>query len=521
MSASVPIPERDGLTSALETELARDPSLATIVVLATELLDDEHLRTLVADRLAEEARAVEPMLAELRGAVAYGGFEVREPFDEARHLNFGIRFAEGEEMSVAVLVDHLAGMQLTDGLVLGQSIDEVRRLMAIDEDVTIADIEPSELRGRLDDVIWSAHHTLPPPVTETWPDNAILIEWAVRKLPEPSARPEWEPMSDEAEARFIESFLASDERRSLGAGDQEVGEAVAMMLWFKDGYTNGDPHRWGPGQTEYFLTDWALRKVIGDDSALRRYPEILRALIPWCHRQIGLAPRHTANTLEALDHFEPDFLEGLKPGRPTGIDALIQATQPFLLGSDPTDEADEADLDEWWANHQAKRRVDAVGGLDRLRALDVDPLPAGEAPNVDHLDDAVRSTVTRVATDASRVAAELYGSEYGTAAGRLAVRVAEADPKAFERGRPESAIAGLVWMVASANGRRYSTNLADIQRAAGTAANPKDRARTFAKALGAEPGDVDDLLLGSPDLLVSTRRQQLIDEEAATPHRGG
>ena len=50
-------------------------------------------------------------------------------------------------------------------------------------------------------------------------------------------------MSDETEAAFVEAFLASDERRSIHAGDERVGEAVAMMLWFKDGYTNGDLYR--------------------------------------------------------------------------------------------------------------------------------------------------------------------------------------------------------------------------------------------------------------------------------------
>ena len=72
-------------------------------------------------------------------------------------------------------------------------------------------------------------------------------------------------------------------------------------------------------------------------------------------------------------------------------------------------------------------------------------------------------------------------------------------------------------MIASANGLRWSAALVDIQRAVGTTANPKDRARTFARALGTELSEVDDLLLGSPDVLVSTRRQQLIDEEAGYP----
>ena len=53
----------------------------------------------------------------------------------------------------------------------------------------------------------------------------------------------------------------------------------------------------------------------------------------------------------------------------------------------------------------------------------------------------------------------------------------------------------------------------------GTAASPKDRARTFAKALGREVETAADLLLGRADLLVGRYRQQLIDEVAADPDR--
>ena len=125
------------------------------------------------------------MLAELREAVAIGAFEAREPFDEARHLNVGIRFPGGEELSTLVLVDHLAGMQLADAFVLGTPVGELRRATANQADLTIGATGPAEIHRLLDDAIWSAYHTLPPPTTETWPDCAILVEWAASKLPDP------------------------------------------------------------------------------------------------------------------------------------------------------------------------------------------------------------------------------------------------------------------------------------------------------------------------------------------------
>lgn len=518
--ARLPTRDRRALPDALEAQLDRSADVGSLVVIAAELLDDADLRSLAARRLPAESAAVEPMLAELRGAVAEGAFEVREPFDEMRQLSLGVRFPGGEAFSAIVLAEHRAGMQLVDGFVTDRPVAELRRLLGSESQLTVVDSPPAEVRRLLDDAIWRATHTLPPPVTETWPDMCALIEWAVRKLPEPAPSSDWEPIGDEAEQAFIEAFLASEERRSIRAGDQPVGEAVATMVWFKDGYTNGDLHRWGPGQIDYFLGDWALRKVADDESALRRYPSILRALVRWCHGRIGLDPDLTTTTLDAIDELEPVFREGLDPDRPLGVEALMRSVQPLvgLGGGDVLDldlDLEDDDLDAWWTKRQAEDRAAAVGGATALAALTADPLPQAEAPAIGHLDEPLRSAAVEVAAEACRVATELYGPEYGTAASRLTVRLVDADPKALTRGNRESAVAGLVWMVASANGLRRSAVLADIQRQLGTSANPKDRARTFARALGTELSNIDDLLLGTPDVLVSARRQALIDAEAA------
>ena len=104
------------------------------------------------------------------------------------------------------------------------------------------------------------------------------------------------------------------------------------------------------------------------------------------------------------------FLESLRPGRPRGIDALIEHTRQFLPGgAADRDDPDDPELDEWWARHQARRRARAVGGVEQLLSLDTEPLPIGEVPRTDHLDPSVRAVAAEVAASAARVAGELYG----------------------------------------------------------------------------------------------------------------
>lgn len=136
-----------------------------------------------------------------------------------------------------------------------------------------------------------------------------------------------------------------------------------------------------------------------------------------------------------------------------------------------------------------------------------------EEPDLSSVDEPYRSLVGYVAGRATSVAAELYGPEYGTAASRLAVAIGEIDGAVLARGKPDSAVASIVWMAAAANCDPYSIVQKDIKEACGSKVGPKERAYTFTGVLGGEfDGYRRPILLGSPEFLVGSRRQQLIDE---------
>ncbi|MDH3295109.1 MAG: hypothetical protein OER95_12395, partial [Acidimicrobiia bacterium] len=368
-------PDLDVLPTAVADELAAGTDDIEALTIVAELLGDSELKAILARR-HPPGEAIQALLDLMRTAEVYDAFEIVEPWDEHRSYGIAVRLVNGEEFSALVEVDVFGSLTLADGFAGPVPASVVRRQIGSSPDLRISGAGHSEIHRALEDAIESAHRSLPPVMTDSWPSHSLLVEWVVRLLPEPAAPSDWEPMSDEAQKVFIDAFLASDDRSSLVLDDEDIESMLSSLLWFKDGYTNGDVHRWGPNQIGYLLGDWALRKLMIPDDELKAIPSILRALIPWCHRQTdGFEQRHTEEVVAAIDHFEIDFLAGLRPDRRKGVDALMDFAAPYL-GLDDAAAGFTGDLDVDYARLEAKWRAAAVGGEDVLASLSVESLPA-------------------------------------------------------------------------------------------------------------------------------------------------
>lgn len=501
-------PDLTQLPAAVIKELGNADNLDALTLLAHLLRDDDLTARLIRRHQPDEA--IQAIIDAVGGARIDGAVEIREPYDEQRQYVVGARLANGELISALIRADVLGSLCLTDAFAAPVAVDNVLRLAFDEPELRTMHSPRADIRRDLDRAVYSAFHTVPPPATDTWPAHALLVQWILELLPSPSPEPDWEPISDKASNRFIDEFLASEERRRVPAPDNEVASILSSLLWFKDGYTNGDLYRWGPNQIGILLSDWALRKLVVPEEEIRRIPEILRALIPWAHRQLDdLTLYHTDEALSAVDHYEPMFRAGLVPDRRQGIDALLDAAAPYL-GFEPG--AWSALSNEEYARWEAARPAAAVGGPDVLEQLTAEPLPAPEDPDLSSVDEPYRSLVGHVAERAATIAADLYGPEYGAAASRIAVAIGEADGAVLARGKPNSAVASVVWMAAAANRDPYRIVQKDIKEECGTKVGPKERARTFTGVLGGEFDEFRHIILGSPDFLVSSRRQELIDE---------
>lgn len=492
-----------------------DPETQRFAVVA-EMCGSSSMAELVVGSAGPLTPAVVALTETLREATVVDAFEVLELFDEQRQYSVSVLFPTGDVLTAMIKVENMGGPFLSDGSVVPLTAADVRRVVGKEDELTIPALDAAEIGSRIRNVIAASENLVPPVETGTWPSHQVLIEWIAGLLPsneevgpadDDSAGTGWEPMTGPEKEATIAAFLASDERSPLAYSDDEVVDVVDSLLWFKDGYTNGDLYRWGPVQVAYLLEDWAPRKLAVGDAEFGRIPTVLRALVSWSLRRIdGIPESRISEVLSVIDQLEPDF-RARSGASSDDVDLLLAAARAELgFTGDP--DHDYGLMNVRWA-------AAAVGGEERLAALDAAPLPVGEQIDTGAVPAPYQSLVEHIAGHAASVAGDLYGGEYGTAAGRIAVRIGEVDPKALARGNPESAVAGIVWMAAAANGLGFSIVQAEINRAIGAKNSPKDRARTFTRILGGEFQEWRPLILGSALFLTGSQRQQLIDDNRA------
>lgn len=325
--------------------------------------------------------------------------------------------------------------------------------------------------------------------------------------------------------RLAERFFASPFASALGGRDHR--DLLDVILWFACDDGPGDPMRWSPAAVEILLADWIPRKVVADVGYLAKAPAVLRGFVRFCHAERGIPPRLTDETIEAVDHWEPQYQARIRSPRPQGPEALLAAlgvgpTGPWEMGDedDGWDDDDDWDDDDWDDDGDDDSMMlaiweRAVSGPEALEALDAAPLP-DEAFDWTGIPDDVHDRVAEVLARCDRCCDEVLGAEYRTAARRLLARVARDGPEVFRRrGRADTAAAAICWSVARANDafdqrRGGLTQKALLAHFGAQQGSIPQRAATLLRA-GGFPRDPFDLSLGSPRYLVSRRRQHIVD----------
>ena len=75
---------------------------------------------------------------------------------------------------------------------------------------------------------------------------------------------------------------------------------------------------------EILLLDWYPRKIVAEPELLMRMPDVLRAFIRFAHAESGLDENLTAETLRAVDGFEPEYREAVRRPHRQGPEALLE-----------------------------------------------------------------------------------------------------------------------------------------------------------------------------------------------------
>ena len=347
--------------------------------------------------------------------------------------------------------------------------------------------------------------TFPPIETDAWPACRALVEWVLRLLPEGGQgylRPEWSETDGRA---LAERFLASPFAEELS--DPRSRDYVDELLWFGCDYGPGDPLRWSPVAVEILLLDWFPRKVIDEPPALATLPDLVRAFVRFSSAERGLRASLTAETLAAVDEFEPEYLEAIRRPRLQGVDSLLASVALM----DPTG----------FGARQHGDLVAAVGSEEALQDLDFAPLPDEEF-DWSAVPDPVRDRVVEVLALTDRGCDALFDVEYRTAARRLLARLAAGSPDVLARGRADTTAASVCWLVARANGHFDRTSrlggaapsgptVAELMGFFGVGAStPGQRGKALAAALGGTTTSSGEFMLGSPEFLVEARRRRLV-----------
>jgi hypothetical protein len=169
----------------------------------------------------------------------------------------------------------------------------------------------------------------------------------------------------------------------------------------------------------------------------------------------------------------------------------------------------------------ATMHENVVGGAAALARLDAEPLP-DEPFEWGRVGDDIElsARVMRVLELCDDTCGALFDVEHRTACRRLLARVAASAPDALLRGKADRAAAALCWTIAKANRtlspRHGGVSSKQLHEHLGIrGGDASQRAATLLKAAGFTHAIGYDLVLGSPDYLVSTRRAAIVRQRDA------
>jgi Domain of unknown function (DUF6398) len=496
------------IESFAEQEL---PETTALLAALAELGPDELSRARARLALASRPHPLPDWLAMLGQARVYRAVQCTHVLGDGDSVVLGARLA-GHELTVVIYIDHNLGTLVKDAFPLPEPLDEVlgdMRKAMDDPDVAFADIDLADARASAAAAIELGAITFPPMESDTWPSSRPLTEWLLRLMPEGGTgyvRPKW---TNAAKKKLANRFFGSQFGRRLDNADHR--DLLDQFLWFGTDYGPGDPLRWSPVVVEILLDDWIPRKIVADSEQLSKAPALMRAYIRFCHAERGIRPALTEATLAAVDQWEPEYQRVIRSPRPQGPMALLAAMG--VLGDDEPWQDEPFDVRQ----HLLDELAEEVGGTDALDSLDDTPLPDEEF-GWDKVPADARDRVGLVLAACDRCCDDLFGPEYRTACRRLLTR---AVPGLHEtlRGQasPEAIAAAACWVIGKGNqrfGQRAGElRIKDLMSHFGLGqSSVSERGYQIMRAAGIQPASVYPAVrLGSPDLLVSARRRQIIE----------
>jgi Domain of unknown function (DUF6398) len=489
-------------------------SAALAVVAATT--EDEVLRARIRRELAARQHPLPAWLRNLAFEVTQV-VEMTHVLGDGDDIILGVRLPSGYEFSLLVYIDHNVGTLVKDAFSIDQPVDGLLAKMRsglLNEDQRVDPLDPADARARIEEAIEQGARTYPPFESDSWPGSRPLVEWVVRTLPLGGTgyvRPEWSENDVQA---LADDFFASEYGRPV---DSEDGRGLLdNLLWFGTGYGPGDPLRWSPVAVEIVLEDWIPRKVMADVEYLSQAPDVLRAFVRYCHDRRGIRAGLTADTLQAIDRWEPGYQKAIRGPREQGPMAVLERMGALGQLSDPDAVLGDDSVVPAFMLEMLGR---AVGGEAELDRLDTQPLP-DEPFGWEQLPGDIGGRVAEVLALCDAFCDAHMDVEFRTACRRFLSDVAARDPVIFRRkGAANRAAAAVCWVVGKANNAIGGYGLMEVRELEahfGVTGGVSQRAQVMLEAVGVvQRSQLFGMDLGTPRYLTSRRRGEIVAQRAA------
>ena len=351
--------------AAKDTPDAHDLLLSSATVLPVDVADRARAS---AAKIAATRSPTPIWLAGLGRAVFRHARSATDSFGDQDFLVATFEHPGWRPHTFVITVDHnFNGLFKQVNITL--EADVVERKWVEASGIKLEPVTAEELAERWDRAIEWYHAYMDPPVDEGVSALMPLVEARRRALPDAPRREEqWSERSGEEVERFVDAVLRSPQGRDLAGEGEARSNVLREIAEYRANHADGDLWRWSPTVAELGLLDWIPRKALLEDEEVDLLPEALRAVVRVAAERKGLTDQDLAETLEWIDHCEPDYRAAMADGSMQGPATVIAK----LMRDDGVDFTDADAVHAWHDrfNARPKEERDALLGpaLDRMMA---------------------------------------------------------------------------------------------------------------------------------------------------------